>query len=251
MSAIKRYKEIISNVNRFPIVIDYKNEPSMMSSNGQSWNRRNNEITKNHKIVVIPMNKNIDDRCYRYLDPTDDDRSTVNDIIKDIPIMSSNKIFKLIVLGHHDKPIKSRQPFSKKVKEEIFERDNGKCVFCGTKHNVVVDHKDDLYESVGILKAQHGQMICGHHNVLKRGGNSCKRKSRCCPPFLKVLSKYVDKSLDFWKDPYKWVGNVVDIIEDKDISINKLKKTNDILENELKDKDIIISKLLDQIKNKK
>jgi hypothetical protein len=119
------------------------------------------------------------------------------------------------------------------VKDDILIRDNYKCCFCGVKNNLNIDHKDDTYNVSGKLTAEHGQVVCGHHNFVKRGGNPSKRNERRPPPCLKPLIKYTNNSVDYWKDPCKWVNSVKDWFD----------KTIDKLEKKLKDKDATIEKL--------
>lgn len=54
------------------------------------------------------------------------------------------------------------------VKVEVYKRDNGQCVLCGSKENLHFDH--DLPYSKGgtSLKAANIRLLCARHNIAKR-----------------------------------------------------------------------------------
>jgi 5-methylcytosine-specific restriction endonuclease McrA len=250
MSVIKRFNELVSISKEFPFIIDYVKEPIFLTQNGQSWNRRSAKINEKYKIVVIPDNKDIKNNCFRY-DHSYDDLDTVINMIKNITKGYSTKISILIVLGIQDKESRNRQNFSKKVIEEIFDKDKRLCVFCGTKHNLVVDHKDDIYEGLNRkLKHSDGQLVCSHCNVVKRGGNSSKRSYRIPPPCLKNLRKYVCNSVDYWIDPSKWVKCINDHIEKKDKELRDKDLIIDEMKKEMRNKDLIIDEMKKEMRNK-
>ena len=58
------------------------------------------------------------------------------------------------------------------VKREVYARDKGKCVKCGSKVNLHFDHILPFSKGGTSLKAENIQLLCAKHNLEK--GNSFK-----------------------------------------------------------------------------
>lgn len=180
---------------------------------------------------------------WRYTNNTEKEKEIVNNIIKKhFKIGKLYKICGIIILGRNEQVFNnSRKLFNIYIIEEIKKRDKYMCVFCGSKHNLEVDHKDDLYRTDDkVLCVEDGQLLCAHCNVTKRGGNSSTRYDRTVPPFLEKISNEFNNDLYFWYDPRKWIDTIV-------YKIKKERETTCILRKELQEKDNIILKLKDDI----
>lgn len=228
------------NQKNFPIIIKYDDPVYciLQTTNGQSWNRKGSKYAKKYKIVAVPADQKIKPNCWRYTNNTKEEEKLVNELIKyNFLIGKGNKICGLIILGEIEQISNLRKPFSSVIIKKIKNRDGNKCVFCGSKHNCEVDHKDDLYINDNkVLSEEDGQLLCSHCNVTKRGGNSNTRYDRDAPPFLDRIASEVEKGIYFWYDPRKWI----DVIR---IKLKKQRETISKLENEIKEKDNIITKL--------
>lgn len=233
-------KQIIEKMilnNQLPMTIHYKDHQILKTQNGQSWNRRESNIAKKYKIFAVNGNKTISERCFRYVNPSDDDNKIVKELIKKFENIKGNQIQGIIIIGHRINKDNIRTPFSKKDQSIIKNRDNNRCVFCGSKKDLQVDHKDDNYKS-SELSHKDGQLLCSHCNTLKRGGNSDKRIDRISPPFLNGLNKYFDmSSYNFWYDPKDWIQILIkklqEKLKNKDENIRLLKKRIEQQETEI------------------
>jgi len=233
----KKYLENILLNNQLPIVINYNDHLILKTQNGQSWNRRESSVAKKYKIFAVNGNKTISNRCFRYVNPSKNDNRIVEKLIKKFENIKGNQIQGLIIIGHRTIKDNIRVPFSKKDQSIIKNRDNNRCVVCGSKKDLQVDHKDDEYNS-SELSHKDGQLLCSHCNTLKRGGNSDKRVNRISPPFLNGLNKYFDmSSYNFWYDPKDWIQILIQKIKEKlqnkDENIRLLKKRIEEQKNEI------------------
>lgn len=149
---------------KFPIIINY-NDPVyyiLRTTNGQSWNRRGSKYAKKYKIVAVRADQKIEPNCWRYTNNTKQEEKLVSELIKDIFfIEKGNKICGLIILGEIEQISNIRKSFSSAIIKKIKNRDCNKCVFCGSRHNCEVDHKDDLYITDNkVLSEEDGQLLC-------------------------------------------------------------------------------------------
>lgn len=225
---------------KFPIIIKY-NDPVyyiLQTTNGQAWNRRGSKYAKKFKIVAVRADQKIKPNCWRYTNNTKQEEKLVSELIKaNFFIEKGNKICGIIILGEIENISNIRKSFSSSIIKKIKNRDCNKCVFCGSKYNCEVDHKDDLYITENkVLSEEDGQILCSHCNVTKRGGDSNTRYNRDVPPFLDKIASEVEKGIYFWYDPRKWI----DVIRSK---LKKERETICKLQNKIKEKDNIIIKL--------
>jgi hypothetical protein len=54
------------------------------------------------------------------------------------------------------------------VKREVWKRDNGRCVQCGSKDNLHFDHIIPFSKGGSSLVAENIQLLCARHNLEKR-----------------------------------------------------------------------------------
>jgi len=53
------------------------------------------------------------------------------------------------------------------VMQEVFIRDNGKCVLCGSENNLHYDHKIPFSKGGTSIDAKNIQLLCARHNLQK------------------------------------------------------------------------------------
>ena len=54
------------------------------------------------------------------------------------------------------------------VKLEVWKRDKGKCVKCGSTNNLHLDHIIPFSKGGSSLVAENIQILCARHNISKR-----------------------------------------------------------------------------------
>jgi len=64
------------------------------------------------------------------------------------------------------------RPISELIRKELI-KDNACCVVCGSKNNLIIDHKNHLYNDVRVLQKETQtiddfQVLCNHCNLQKR-----------------------------------------------------------------------------------
>lgn len=143
---------------------------------------------------------------------------------------------------------KKSRPINKQIEKEI-KKSKSKCVFCGTKTNLVCDHKNDLYNDEIVLNIKEQrisdfQCLCNRCNLLKR--EICKKEkeknkiySAKNIPFIgnnfKFEYPWEKKAFDildinckkdtFWYDPVEFV-NKLNLYKNYRIPINNMVKKN-------------------------
>jgi hypothetical protein len=148
--------------------------------------------------------------------------------------------------------------FIHSIRKNIFKRPiridirnyfkNKNCVHCGSSNNLVVDHKNDLYNDDRVLNSKTQliddfQSLCNHCNLLKR--QICKNEK-------KVLKLYSAKNLD----KYKYIHFIIPWemvyydINDKNIKNDSYWYDPIEFQNKLYKYIIYIIPLLKEIKNK-
>ena len=55
-----------------------------------------------------------------------------------------------------------------KIKKEVWVRDNGKCVICGSRENLHFDHIIPYSKGGSSLVSENIQLLCAKHNLQKR-----------------------------------------------------------------------------------
>jgi len=90
-------------------------------------------------------------------------------------------------------------PFSYKVKEAIFKRDNYRCVVCGNgKHNGYEIHADHIrpQSQGGLSTIENGQTLCSEHNLMKKRYGTIDFLKKYCDNMVKRAKKYKDKNTE-------------------------------------------------------
>lgn len=152
----------IVNVDKF--IGEYA---SLALGNGGSWCRRS--AWKKHKVATMKCNGKIN-----YLwHATKDDEKLVKKAFAKYPKCKGNKIQYIGIFGiaeqHNNRPIR------KDIKQYYRKQS---CCVCGSNVDIVVDHKNDLYNDSRVLNIDTQefsdfQSLCNHCNLQKR--QVCKK----------------------------------------------------------------------------
>ena len=82
--------------------------------------------------------------------------------------------FKLEIMEDlKEREIKEREVDSSRIipsaiKLEVWKRDNGRCVICGSKDNLHFDHIIPYSRGGSSLVAENIQLLCARHNIAKK-----------------------------------------------------------------------------------
>jgi hypothetical protein len=249
-STLSNYIRNIINNSELPICINYEDHPKLSTTNGQSWNRRGSILTIEYYIFAVNNKKDINPNNFRYANYTDTHQKIVEKLIQPLELRKGNNVRALIIISPRKEKDNTRLGFSQKDKENIRIRDNNECIVCGSKTELNIDHKDDSYQSIE-LTSDDGQLLCSSCNTKKRAGNSNKRSTRKCPPYLSGLRKeFCMDSYNFWFDPRGWINKILKKKERCDRDYSLLQKENISLIRELKDLKLENKKLKAYVKIK-
>lgn len=75
--------------------------------------------------------------------------------------MSDSKVARQKIILDHDRLIPSL------VKQEVWKRDKGQCVLCGSTNNLHFDHIIPYSKGGSSLVAENVQLLCARHNLAK------------------------------------------------------------------------------------
>jgi hypothetical protein len=67
-----------------------------------------------------------------------------------------------------EKELDSRRMIPSSVKLEVWKRDNGRCVICGSTDNLHFDHVIPFSKGGSSLVAKNIQLLCARHNISKK-----------------------------------------------------------------------------------
>lgn len=89
------------------------------------------------------------------------------------------KIVALRTIGFSENESSGR-PISELIRKELL-KDNACCVVCGSRNNLIIDHKNHLYNDLRVLKKETQtiddfQVLCNHCNLQKRQTSVEERK---------------------------------------------------------------------------
>ena len=90
-------------------------------------------------------------------------------------------------------------PFPKEIKEQIFERDNYRCVVCGNgKQNGYEIHADHITPQAkgGKSTLENGQTLCSEHNLMKKRYSVIEFLERYCKRMIERAKDYGDKKTE-------------------------------------------------------
>ncbi|MCX8092753.1 MAG: HNH endonuclease [Candidatus Goldbacteria bacterium] len=95
-------------------------------------------------------------------------------------------------------------PFSSEIKEQIFKRDNYRCVMCGNGlHNGYEIHADHIIPQSkgGQSTLENGQTLCSEHNLLKKTMQQTETGKKMFVRLYSLAKKEGNKKLlDFCKE---------------------------------------------------
>lgn len=89
--------------------------------------------------------------------------------------------------------------FTKKIKDEIFKRDEYKCVICGNGlHNGYDIHVDHIRPQAkgGKSDLENGQILCSEHNILKKRYGTVEFLDKYCDKMISKSKNYKDKKTE-------------------------------------------------------
>lgn len=99
------------------------------------------------------------------------------------------------------------EPFPPDIKEQIFKRDNYRCVVCGNgRHNGYEIHADHIIPRHlgGKSVLSNGQTLCSEHNMMKKNYGTTDFLRKYCEKMIKRAEELKDKRIvDLFKDVLK------------------------------------------------
>lgn len=96
--------------------------------------------------------------------------------------------------GHH-----VLAPFPLEIKEQIFKRDNYRCVVCGHgKHEGYEIHADHIIPQAkgGASTLENGQTLCSEHNLMKKRYGVINFLGKYCKTMIERAKSYGDKKTE-------------------------------------------------------
>ena len=102
--------------------------------------------------------------------------------------VENNKVVALRLTGY-DLVEKYNRPISQTIRKEILK--DGTCIVCGSHSDLVVDHKNDLYNNPRVLDIKTQvvgdfQSLCNHCNLQKRQVSKVTRETKQRYPATKI-----------------------------------------------------------------
>lgn len=90
-------------------------------------------------------------------------------------------------------------PFPKDIREQIFKRDNWRCVVCGNgQHNGYGIHADHVVPQAkgGQSTLENGQTLCSEHNLMKKRYGVIEFLEKYCTQMIERARGYEDKKTE-------------------------------------------------------
>ena len=175
----KELFKILANFNketftsRIVNVDEFVNEySSLRFKNGFSWGRK--ESWKNEKVAIYKNNGKIS----TFWNASDNEIKMLNDTFSKYKISNKGNDIKYIgIFGKKENNL--NRPIRKDIKD-FYKKIP--CVVCGSKSDLVCDHKNDLYNDKRVLntktqKLNDFQSLCNHCNLQKRQINKKTRET--------------------------------------------------------------------------
>jgi predicted restriction endonuclease len=110
-------------------------------------------------------------------------------------IQVSKGIYKRIP-GYNGKNL--RAPFSSEIKEQIFKRDNYRCVVCSNgRHNgyeICADHIKPQAKG-GTSTLENGQTLCSEHNLMKKRYGTTDFLAKYCKVMIEKSKQFKDEKV--------------------------------------------------------
>jgi hypothetical protein len=95
------------------------------------------------------------------------EKSNGRDVFKFKLLITDFSIKQKMIQTNELKDIEHNRLIPTSVKIEVFKRDKGKCVQCGSKDNLHFDHILPYSKGGTSLKAENIQLLCARHNLKK------------------------------------------------------------------------------------
>jgi 5-methylcytosine-specific restriction endonuclease McrA len=228
------------NVSRYVCVSEFIDNYNILKlGNGGGWCRLDSKFGKQYKVVTIKGNGKLN------FSWDEDDMKIIEEEIKEkikkkeLEINKGNMIKYIKICGMND--INTNRHISKKVRDHY---ENRNCVVCGSYNNIVIDHKNDLYNDMRVLNTKTQtiddfQPLCNHCNLQKRQiskkiKETGKRYSALNIPMVAMFNipftegdeTYDIKDINwgrgsFWYDPVDFINKCR--MKELEISFNNLK----------------------------
>jgi 5-methylcytosine-specific restriction endonuclease McrA len=173
-SNIKKFLELAKvdkeGISRYVCVDEFINEyVNLVLGNGGSWCRFDGNFGKTYKVITIKNNGKIN-FSWNNEDELNIYKNEINTKIKnkELIITKGNSIKYIKLCGIQESDY--MRPISNEIRKYYKDKN---CVVCGSNHNIVIDHKNDLYNDKRVLniKTQTNndfQPLCNHCNLQKR-----------------------------------------------------------------------------------
>ncbi len=90
-------------------------------------------------------------------------------------------------------------PFPKEIREQIFKRDNYRCVVCGNgRHNGYEIHADHIkpQSKGGQSTIENGQTLCSEHNLMKKRYGVITFLGKYCKTMIEKAKGYKDETTE-------------------------------------------------------
>ena len=175
---LERFVDVIGFTDNEPKIVNLtsllENYPEFSLGNGGSWCRRS--ACKNFKVATMKTNGKIS-----YLwNVTDEEKEKIDTLFlsPEYPTSSrGNNIQYIGVFGH--KSSDEERPIRKDIKMFYLKQP---CCVCGSKSDLVCDHKNDLYNDERVLSVDTQsisdfQSLCNHCNLQKRQISKWSKKN--------------------------------------------------------------------------
>lgn len=235
MGKLKDFTDLLNYKDKFKSILIEdlaKTNPHLDLGNGGSWCRSSSCNATIYKIATFKSNGNVN---YMWDANTEEQLNIKNYFNDEYKI--DNKGNKIIAIGIFG--TKNRIDTARPIKKIIIDHYKKlPCCVCGSKSDLVCDHKNDLYNDPIVLNANTQrlsdfQSLCNHCNLQKRQisketRTTKKRYSALNIPMMKTFNvpftkgdeTYDEQDINamngtFWHDPIDFMKNVKKIIQDK------------------------------------
>lgn len=210
--------------------------PELIPRNGGDWCRHDGTFGKKYKEVTVKDNGNI--RYSSYWNVTNSEKKAVRADVAKLTLSGKNRIRYVKIYGKLSETITTRR-----IRKDIVRKiKKNACVFCGTRTNIEVDHKNGLMNDKRVLnlKTQEPsdfQAACRHCNLRKRQVIKNMKRTRVRPscPFSDSLGiDYTlgDRTYDpsdinalvgtYWYDPVKFFTEIRAMLQDRSLPRRRL-----------------------------
>jgi hypothetical protein len=178
MNKVDTYIELFKTLGKFAngetrivCVDEFTNKFACLKlGNGGSWCRFDSRFGKDYKVITYSKNGK-----YRFSwDTTEDEEKNQKTIFEEYlskhnyKNLKGRSILLIKICGIQNK--KNIRPISKNIRKHF---KNKPCVVCGNNNDLIIDHKNGLYNDERVLNTktqtiEDFQVLCNHCNLQKR-----------------------------------------------------------------------------------